>query len=389
MSEARGGAGLKPKYVRKKCPHDKQKSLCKECGGSSLCEHNIQKYYCIPCGGKGICTHNSIRQNCIKCKGVSICDHNKRRSRCKICKGGSICDHDKLKSRCSICGGSEMCEHDRRREYCTECNGNQICEHNIRKERCATCGGSQLCVHGKDKAYCIKCHGSNICEHDRIRYQCIDCEGGRICEHKKRKSYCKQCGGSALCKSVWCETAGNVKYEGHCLNCFIHLFPDRPNARNYKTKEKAVVDYILENFPLDKYTWISDKRVKDGCSKRRPDLLLDLGYQVIIVEIDEHQHTDYDCTCENKRLMELSQDVYHRPIVFIRFNPDEYMDKDKKITSCWGVNKLGICSLKKTKMKEWNTRLEFLKSQIEYWSNSENMSDKTIQIVELFYNQSS
>ena len=35
------------------------------------------------------------------------------------------------------------------------------------------------------------------------------------------------------------------------------------------------------------YTWISDKKIYDGCYKRRPDLLLDLGYQVIIIEVDE------------------------------------------------------------------------------------------------------
>jgi len=385
MSEARGGAGDKPKYVRKKCEHGKYSFQCKLCMGSQVCEHNNVKYFCKLCGGKGICIHNRIKQNCIECKGVSVCEHNKRRSRCKLCGGGSLCTHNKVKSRCALCGGSELCEHNRRREYCAECQGSQICSHKIRKERCIHCGGSQMCEHEKERANCVQCHGHNICEHDKIRYQCVICEGGRICSHKKRKSHCKQCGGSALCKSEWCETTGNAKYEGHCLNCFIHLFPDKPNARNYKTKEKAVVDYILEHFPLDKYSWITDKRVKDGCSKRRPDLLLDLGYQIIIVEVDEHQHTDYDCACENKRLMELSQDVYHRPIVFIRFNPDEYMDKSKKITSCWGVNKLGICALKKTKLKEWTTRLATLKSQIEYWSIPENMTDKTIQIVELFY----
>ncbi len=63
-------------------------------------------------------------------------------------------------------------------------------------------------------------------------------------------------------------------------------------------------------------------------------MFLDLGYQVVIVEIDENQNIDYDCSCENKSLMELSLDVNHRPIVFIRFNPDEYTENDVKTTSC-------------------------------------------------------
>ena len=86
------------------------------------------------------------------------------------------------------------------------------------------------------------------------------------CEHNKRKDRCKECFGGAFC--------------------------------------------------------IHDKRVEGGCSKRRPDLLLDLGSHIIIVEIDKNKHNDYDCMCEHKRLMEISMDLSHRPIVFIRFNPD-------------------------------------------------------------------
>ncbi len=376
----------KPKYIRKKCEHGKQKYLCKDCGGKGICSHNKAKSICKLCKAISICKHNRIKSQCKDCDGASLCDHNKRRSRCIQCKGGSICDHNKLKSRCIQCNGNEICLHNKRKIYCIDCNGNQICEHKKRKERCADCNGSALCEHKKDKSNCVECHGKNICDHNKIRYQCVECKGGRICSHNKRKSHCKECGGSALCKSEWCEiTVNNDKYDGYCLNCFIHLFPDRPNARNYKTKEKAVVDYILQEFPLEKYTWISDKRIQDGCSRKRPDLFLDLGYQIIIVEVDENQHESYDCSCENKRLMELSQDVNHRPIIFIRFNPDDYKDKESKVTSCWGINKQGICSVKKTKVKEWSKRLETLKSQIEYWCNEQNKIDKTLEIIQLFY----
>ena len=29
-----------------KCPHNRRKSICKECKGSSICEHNRIKYMC-------------------------------------------------------------------------------------------------------------------------------------------------------------------------------------------------------------------------------------------------------------------------------------------------------------------------------------------------------
>ena len=84
--------------------------------------------------------------------------------------------------------------------------------------------------------------------------------------------------------------------------------------------------------------------------------------------------------------MEISRDVGHRPIVFIRFNPDDYITKEgKNISSCWGINKLGICGIKKTKQKEWVKRLENLKETIKYWI--ENETDKTVEVIQLYYDE--
>jgi hypothetical protein len=188
---------------------------------------------------------------------------------------------------------------------------------------------------------------------------------------------------SKTCKSDWCFTRVNEKYEGYCLFCYMNLFPDKPVSRNYKTKEYAVVEFVKTQF--SDYHWITDKIISGGCSKRRPDLLLDLGYQVIIVEVDENQHIDYDCSCENKRIMQLSQDVGHRPIVFIRFNPDEYMKNETNVTSCWGQNKKGICVIKPSKKHEWTQRLRELEEQIAYWTKPENITNKTVEIIQLFY----
>jgi hypothetical protein len=185
------------------------------------------------------------------------------------------------------------------------------------------------------------------------------------------------------CKSEWCSTRVHMKYDGYCLFCYMNLFPDKPLSRNYKTKEYAVIEYIKTKFP--DYNWISDKIISGGFSKRRPDLLLDLIYQIVIIEVDENQHIDYDCSCENKRIMELSQDVRHRPIIFIRFNPDDYEKNGIKITSCWGQDKKGICIVKKTKNNEWNQRLNVLEEHINYWITPKNKTNKTIETIQLFY----
>jgi len=187
------------------------------------------------------------------------------------------------------------------------------------------------------------------------------------------------------CKTYLCSTIVRNKYEGYCVRCFVNLYPDKPVLRNYKTKEYAVAEYVKNKF--EKFTWIQDKKIQDGCSKKRPDLLLDLGYQILIIEIDENQHSNYENICENKRIMEISQDLGHRPIIFIRFNPDDYLNENENITSCWTYNKCGISIIKQSKIKEWNDRLYRIECEINYWTLPENMTTKTINIINLFYDK--
>jgi hypothetical protein len=376
-----------------KCPHGKRKYDCIDCGGKGICEHKKHKYNCNICGNR--CNHNKKKSRCVECSGSAICEHKKRKDNCKDCSGSGICQHKKQKSHCNLCSGCEhgfiklsckscnSCQHGNIKYYCKECGGSGICEHSNRKDVCKECKGSAICIHNKNKTYCKECNGSMICIHRKCKKSCTICHNGSaFCIHDKWKTLCKICDGRRLCKSSWCEVLGALKYKGFCLNCFIHLFPDEPNTHNYKTKEKDVVDRITQTF--NNFTWVADKKVQDGCSRRRPDILLDMGSHIIIIEVDENKHTDYDCSCEHKRLMELSQDLQHRPIIFIRFNPDDYTNQEGVLVkSCWKLNKLGVMQITKTKQKEWEERIEALKQQIQYWID--NPTEKTIEIVELFY----
>ena len=53
---------------KSKCPHNRQKYFCKECGGKGICLHNRQKSTCKECGGGSICPHNRIKSQCKECK---------------------------------------------------------------------------------------------------------------------------------------------------------------------------------------------------------------------------------------------------------------------------------------------------------------------------------
>jgi hypothetical protein len=351
------------------CIHDKQINRCRECGGISYCEHGKRRSRCADCGGGEICEHRIIRGNCIECNGSQICEHKKQRSICIECNGSQICKHKKVKYYCLECEGNGICEHKKQRFNCVECGGSQICEHNVNKQKCGICRGS---------AYCI---------HDKIKSNCFDCEGSQICEHKKRKRRCKLCDGVDLCKTPLCESIKHPLYEGHCFYCYVHLFPDKPTVRNYKTKEKSVTDYILDLFP--EFDWVHDKSIKNlqgGCHNRRPDLLLDLGDRVIVIEVDENQHNNYDSSCENSRTMQISEDIGHRPLILIRFNPDSYRDKKGEfINSPWKLGKDGLLHLISNEI--WEDRLDTLQSHVQCWIDKDFSLLKTLCIVKLYYDE--
>ncbi len=74
--------------------------------------------------------------------------------------------------------------------------------------------------------------------------------------------------------------------------------------RGYRTYNKKKIRYYIENgiIELNKsYPYMTATMMNFFVT----DLLIDLGYQVIIVEIDENQHDKYDSTCENKKWLYL------------------------------------------------------------------------------------
>jgi hypothetical protein len=368
---------------KSRCDHGRLKYMCKDCKGVGICEHGHRKRTCKTCDGNGLCKHGVAKETCKPCGGSVYCEHGTRRSRCKVCDGSEICEHGMNKFHCKKCGGSQICEHNMGKSQCKICSKHLLCEHGNFKRSCDDCGTSKKCEHGKETHKCSKCTPSLICQHAIFKQSCSKCNPNILCQHGKYKGQCPDCGGGKTCKNhtnVYCYTLGNPKYEGHCVRCFVYLFPDKKVSRNHRTKEQDVVLYVKEMFP--NYDWRFNNKVPDGCSSRRPDIFCDFGSYVVIIEVDEHRHVNY--TCENKRIMILMQDAGMRPIVIIRFNPDGYVDENgNKVTTCWGIDKNGHMSVKKCKKDEWSQRLSCLKNTIDHYVNNE--PTKEVEVVHLFF----
>jgi len=380
------------KDKHKRCIHNKRLSRCRLCpnGGKDLkprkiknCIHNDLITKCSICRGQRLCIHNKRKSRCTICDGSEICIHNKRKSRCSICDGSEICIHNKFKQGCRLCGGSTICIHNKDKHYCKECEGSGLCEHNRNKYTCKKCLGNSICEHNKVRTFCFLCGGGAMCIHGKKKYICVDCKGSQICKHNKDKRYCKDCDGRGLCKNEWCSTT--KRHNGYCARCCLFQFPDMKLSKNYKTKERTTVSKIEEYFP--NLIWVKDKTIEGGCSMRRPDLLVDMGSHIIIIEIDENKHNTESYSCENKRICQIWNDVGERNIIFIRFNPDSYTNSEGvKIKSCFKENrKIGALTLNPQEEQQWKERIDKLLETIEYWTN--NVPDKLIDIVFLFYDE--
>jgi hypothetical protein len=213
------------------------------------------------------------------------------------------------------------------------------------------------------------------------------------------------------CAAEGCETRKGKKpqYEGYCARCFINLFPDKPVSTRFKCRENVVIQFVKTSFP--EYTWRCDKRIDCGYSSRRPDALVNFGTHAVVVEVDEDQHKNYDCSCENKRMMEIWRDlqqfestidketgvvtifreegeeeIVQRPVVFIRVNPDSYVDHHGvKEKSCWSLHPTtGMWYISAKNQPRWDAKMQFVKETIEYWS-ANPPPDKLVETIHLFF----
>ncbi len=390
-----GFKGEKPKYCKEHSTDEMinvvdKKCLCGKARPSFGLVNDKAPTCCTSCRTPEMIDIKHKKCLCNKAIPIFGIKDSKNPTCCKECKTPEMID---IINKICLCGKvrpSFGLETDKKATCCKECKTSEMI--NIKDNKCIKCNIKRpnFGLKGDRATHCKNCKTSEMIDVKNKKCVCgsaqpnFGLEGGKA-------THCKDCKdndminlNSKKCLTELCNTQiNNPSYDGYCAYCYGNLFPDSPIVRNFKTKERLVVDYIRFQYP--DLSWKFDKIIENGCSKRRPDIYLDLGYQVVIVEVDENQHQSYDCSCENKRLMELSQDINHRPLVFIRFNPDKYFDQDNKnIPSCFSITKK-TGALKVNNKKKWNERLSNLKTQIDYWMN--NNTDKTIEIIQLYYDE--
>jgi hypothetical protein len=174
------------------------------------------------------------------------------------------------------------------------------------------------------------------------------------------------------CKANFClGTRASIKFKGYCAPCYQHLFPLDPLTYQIrsKTKEIATRDYINENFVGFQH----DKPLFTGncdcTSRRRIDHRILIGNTLLCVETDENQHKSYDKKDEEIRYDDLFM-IHSGKFVFIRFNPDKYINKNNKSVNPMLYTRLNILK-------------EEIEKQIERIKKEENT--ELLEIIKLYY----
>jgi hypothetical protein len=120
-----------------------------------------------------------------------------------------------------------------------------------------------------------------------------------------------------LCKS--CTLLGIVDANGNCETCDPAMF-----KRVRLAKQNMVRDFLMaQGIKFDTV----DRMIDGGaCGKERPDFYIDCGTHILIIEVDEDQHSGRACECEQTRMVNVSQSN-GLATLFIRWNPDKYKVK--------------------------------------------------------------
>jgi len=221
---------------------------------------------------------------------------------------------------------------------------------------------------------------SKPCQHPGCNIRPIfnfeDEKFGKFCSNHKldgmidiKNKHCKAY--DPIKNEYYCKTQSNIKYKGYCSHCYQFLFPNDPLSFQIrsKTKEIATRNYINYNFE----GFIHDKPLYTGncnCThRRRIDHRVLIGNTLLCVETDEGQHKDYNKKDEEIRYDDLFM-IHSGKFVFIRFNPDKYINKNNKSVNPMLYTRLPILK-------------EEIEKQLDRIKNEENT--ELLEIIKLYY----
>ena len=311
-------------------PGEKTAIYCIECKTPEMvdvlhktcvCGSNIRPIFNFPGETLPIC--------CTKCKQQSMVNIVSR-----LCKCGS----GKLPSYNEIGQKERIC--------CADCKTATMVDVHHNKCPCGTRANFNE-PHETKGICCVKCKTATMVDVANIK-----CPGGKgfTCPYLHR---------------------GKEQYRGYCAHCFRQNFPTDPLTLKIrcKTKEIMVRDFINLHFEGFQHDKTMETGNCDCTNRRRIDHRKLIHGTLLAIETDENQHKSRYYMDNETRDNDLFM-AHSGKWIYIRFNPDNYVDSKGK--------------QKKTQMK---SRLDTLKAEIDRQIRRIECGENTelVERIYLFY----
>lgn len=269
---------------------------------------------------------------CVSCKAPDMV--NMRTRRCKTCNKPYPTfgfPDTKTPIYCSTCKLDDMVDvvHER-------------CQHPFCRHRASFAQPGvfpQFCATHKQPGMMLnprrRCQGA---ENDECKEfathgisQPLHCEAHALPdEYHLAERECSRCGKTDV-----------LNKSGICVNFCSLEEKDQLMKKRVKKQEEYIRTLLADQIDIKTHviqTW-EDEIIDSTCTKRRPDFVYHCGTFVVIVEVDEGQHKSYT-NCgptpeekkrgENRRMVEVSQIFQGLPVVWIRYNPDDFKGSSNK-----------------------------------------------------------
>lgn len=237
-------------------------------------------------------------------------------------KGGVCARHGGKRPICSVAGCltyskiNGICiKHGAKLPRCSEegCikqsqNGGRCIAHGAKAPKCSVTMCLNNCIKG---GVCVK-HGAQIrklkCTHPGCQYN--RSKDGLCNAHHPTYRKCINC------------QFFQVPIKGSmCSTCAGY----RENSEEFKLRE--LITLWFQDLKI-----AHDRIIEGSCLRYRPDFFIETPKgHIIIVEVDERHHDQYDINCEVVRMFNIQQAIM-TPIVFVRYNPDVYKPDGVKTT---------------------------------------------------------
>ena len=112
-----------------------------------------------------------------------------------------------------------------------------------------------------------------------------------------------------------------------CINFCIQDIAFQDYKKNQKVKEKRVLQILTSEFgsPTE-----YNHQIDRNCGHHEKEIGYDCKTHMIYIEVDERQHKSYCELGEINRMKNIFNDSGGIPIIFIRYNPDSFIDTNNK-----------------------------------------------------------